>query len=126
MFIFNSDTCLAAKNTNSGYKSLITIGTHRAKIIPMKSITWNPEKNKLLKRERNISFEDVVFHMSIGDILDTLEHPNQERYPEQKIHVVKIEGYVYLVPFVESDDEVFLKTIIPSRKATKIYLGDAE
>lgn len=92
----------------------------------MKSITWNPEKNKLLKRERNISFEDVVFHMSIGDILDTLEHPNQERYPEQKIHVVKIEGYVYLVPFVESDDEVFLKTIIPSRKTTKIYLGDAE
>jgi hypothetical protein len=61
-----------------------------------------------------------------GDILDTIGHPNQERYPGQKIHVVAIEGYVYLVPFVESEDEVFLKTIIPSRKATKIYQGGNE
>jgi len=52
-----------------------------------------------------------------------LEHPNQERYPGQQIHVIEMEGYVYLVPFVESEDEVFLKTIIPSRKATKTHLG---
>ena len=89
----------------------------------MKHITWNPEKNNLLQAERNISFEDVVFHISIGGILDTFEHPNQEKYPSQQIHVIEIECYVYLVPFVETDDEVFLKTIIPSRKATKTYLG---
>ncbi|MDX1587415.1 MAG: BrnT family toxin [Oleiphilaceae bacterium] len=89
----------------------------------MKPITWNPEKNKLLQKERRISFEDVVVHILTGDILDTVEHPNQDRYPAQQIHVIDIEGYVYLVPFVESEDEVFLKTVIPSRKATKTYLG---
>ena len=77
----------------------------------------------MLTAERSISFEDVLFHIVNGDILDTLDHPNQARYPGQKIHVVNIEGYAYLVPFVESDEEVFLKTIIPSRKATKQYLG---
>jgi len=85
----------------------------------MKPISWNAEKNAVLKAERGVSFEDVVFHILSGDILDTLEHPNQERYPGQQIHVIAIEEYVYLVPFVESDEEVFLKTIIPSRKATK-------
>jgi len=89
----------------------------------MKPITWNPEKNRLLQNERRVSFEDVVFHILAGGILDTFEHPNQERYPGQQIHVVEMEGYAYLVPFVESDDEVFLKTIIPSRQATKTYLG---
>ncbi|CCE22892.1 conserved protein of unknown function [Methylotuvimicrobium alcaliphilum 20Z] len=89
----------------------------------MKPITWNPERNKLLQEERNISFENVVFHISVGGILDTFEHPNQKQYPGQQIHVVEIEGYAYLVPFVESEDEIFLKTIIPSRKATKAYLG---
>lgn len=89
----------------------------------MKLISWNLEKNTLLKAERGVSFEDVVFHIMAGDILDTFDHPNQERYPGQQIHVVAIEDYVYLVPFVESDDEVFLKTIIPSRKATKTYRG---
>ncbi|ACL74361.1 BrnT family toxin [Thioalkalivibrio sulfidiphilus] len=89
----------------------------------MKPITWDPGKNALLRSERGVSFEDVVFHISVGDILDTLEHPNQERYPGQRIHVIEIEGYAYLVPYVETADEVFLKTIIPSRKATKTYLG---
>lgn len=89
----------------------------------MKFITWNLEKNKLLQEERDIPFEDVVLHISIGGILDTFEHPNLERYPGQQIHVVEIEGYAYLVPFVESEDEFLLKTIIPSRKATKTYLG---
>ncbi|MEO7917550.1 MAG: BrnT family toxin [Dokdonella sp.] len=89
----------------------------------MKSITWNQAKNVLLKSERGVSFEDVVFHIMAGDVLDTLDHPNQERYPGQQIHVVAVEDYVYLVPFVESEEEVFLKTIIPSRKATKSYRG---
>lgn len=89
----------------------------------MKPITWDPGKNALLQSERGVSFEDVVFHISAGGILDTFEHPNQERYPGQQIHVIEIEGYAYLVPYVETADEVFLKTIIPSRKATKTYLG---
>lgn len=90
----------------------------------MKPLSWNLKKNALLKAERGISFEDVVYHIMADDILETIDHPNQHQYSGQKIHVVAIEGYVYLVPFVESEDEVFLKTIIPGRKATKIYLGD--
>lgn len=89
----------------------------------MKPISWNPEKNALLKSQRGVSFEDAVFHIMAGDILATIDHPNQERYPGQQVHVLAMEGYVYLVPFVESEDEVFLKTIIPSRKATRTYQG---
>ncbi len=89
----------------------------------MKPIEWSHEKNKLLKKQRSISFEDIVFHISTGDIIETIEHPNQVRYPGQKVHVIAIENYVYLVPFVETEEEVFLKTIIPSRKATKKYIG---
>lgn len=81
----------------------------------MKPFTWNSEKNALLKLERDIAFEDVVFHILAGDIPDTLDHPNQDKYPGQKIHVVEIEGYLYLVPCVESDEDVFLKTIIPTK-----------
>jgi uncharacterized DUF497 family protein len=90
----------------------------------MKPFAWNAEKNALLKTERGVSFEDVVFHIMADNILDTVDHPNQDRYPGQQIHVIAIEEDVYLVPFLESDEEVFLKTIIPSRKATKSYLGE--
>jgi len=89
----------------------------------MKSYAWNAEKNDLLKKERSISFEDVVLNIQLGNELDIYDHPNQKRYSDQKISVVLIEGYAYLVPFVEKEDEIFLKTIIPSRKATKQYLG---
>ena len=89
----------------------------------MKSVVWDPDKNAWLKLERGISFEEVLFHIEIGDVLDVLEHPNSERYPGQKIYVVLIDDYVYLVPFVESDEEIFLKTIIPSRKATRVFKG---
>jgi uncharacterized DUF497 family protein len=88
----------------------------------MKVFEWNKEKNQHLKQERNISFEEVVFHIQKGDLLDILEHPNQKKYPGQHIFVVKIDDYVHLVPFVEDEQKVFLKTIIPSRKATKKYL----
>jgi len=87
----------------------------------VKPIVWNGEKNAWLRAERGISFEDILFHMMNGDIVDTFDHPNQERYPGQQIHLIAVEDYVYLVPFVESADEVFLKTIIPSRKATRLY-----
>ncbi|MBN2266916.1 MAG: BrnT family toxin [Candidatus Babeliaceae bacterium] len=89
----------------------------------MKYFSWNNEKNQLLKKERNISFEEVVLHIEKKRILDIVEHPNQAKYKGQKIFVISIHNYAYLVPFVESGEEIFLKTIIPSRKATKKYLG---
>lgn len=92
----------------------------------MKHYSWDPQKNEWLKRERGVSFEDVVFHIEAGDEVDLFEHPNQKRYPGQKISVVVIEGYAYLVPFVESDLEIFLKTVIPSRKAAKHYIGEPD
>lgn len=92
-------------------------------ISDMKPIAWSPEKNDALKSQRGISFEDVVFHIQAGDIIQTYNHPNQGRYLGQRIHEIEIEGYIYLVPFVESEEEVFLKTIIPSRKATKKHRG---
>ena len=89
----------------------------------MKYFSWNAEKNEALRRERGISFEEVVFHIEQGEVLDILEHPNQERYMGQRIFVMKIEDYVYLVPYFESEQEVILKTIIPSRKFTRRYLN---
>ncbi len=80
-------------------------------------------KNDLLKEVRGISFEEIVFHIRLGNEVDIFDHPNQKGYPGQKISVVIIEDYAYLVPFVETDEEIFLKTIIPSRKATKQYSG---
>ena len=88
----------------------------------MKYFSWNNDKNEWLNRERKISFEEVLFYILQGQLLDILEHPNEEKYKGQKIFVVDIDDYAYLVPFVESEHEVFLKTIIPSRKATKRYL----
>jgi len=88
----------------------------------VKPFLWNPEKNEQLKRERGISFEQVVRHIEQGDLLDILEHPDQQKYPGQRILVVQIEGYVFLVPCVEDEAGVFLKTIFPSRKLTKQYL----
>jgi hypothetical protein len=92
----------------------------------MKYFSWSEEKNEILKTERQVSFEDVVFYIEQGYLLDVLEHPNQEKYKGQKMFVVQIEDYVYLVPFIEDDHEIFLKTIIPSRKATKNYLKGSE
>ena len=90
----------------------------------MKTYAWNSEKNEQLISEREISFEDIVVSIHLGYEVDIYDHPNQDRYPGQKISVVIVEDYAFLVPFVESDEEIFLKTIIPSRKATKQYLGD--
>lgn len=88
----------------------------------MKYFDWNEDKNDKLKKERNISFEIIVSQIELGYLLDIIEHPNKNRYKNQSIYVVEYEKYAYLVPFVEDDEKVFLKTIIPSRKATKIFL----
>jgi len=90
----------------------------------MKVFSWNSEKNEILINERNISFEDIIVNINLGNELDIYDHPNQQKYPNQKISVVQVEDYVYLVPYIENDEEIFLKTIIPSRKATKQYIGE--
>jgi len=87
---------------------------------------WDPEKNVWLKRERNISFEKIVFHLSQGDVWRIADHPDQENYPGQRIYFVALEDYIYLVPHVVENDYIFLKTIIPSRKATKAYKKEQE
>jgi uncharacterized DUF497 family protein len=88
----------------------------------MKYFIWDTDKNEKLISERGISFEEIVFHIERGDILDILEHPNQQKYQGQLIFVMNIDNYVYLVPFIETENDIILKTIIPSRKATKRYL----
>ena len=90
----------------------------------MKYLSWSIEKNKKLKAERSVSFDEVVFYIANGQLLDVIEHPNQHKYPGQRMFIVRINDYAFLVPFVETEREVFLKTIIPSRKATKEYLFD--
>lgn len=88
----------------------------------MKQINWNTEKNQLLMSERGISFEDVLFALQSGRLLDDLVHPNKNNYPNQRIFVVEVDGYAWLVPYIENEAEIFLKSVIPSRKATKHYL----
>jgi uncharacterized DUF497 family protein len=87
---------------------------------------WNPDKNKILKEERKISFEQIVYHLSQGDVWKIADHPDQKSYPGQKIYFVIVENYIYLVPHVIEEEYTFLKTIIPSRKARKIYLKEQE
>jgi uncharacterized DUF497 family protein len=90
----------------------------------MKPINWNPTKNQQLISERGISFEDIVFYLQQGALLDDIEHPNSAKYPNQRVFVISIDDYIHLVPYVENQKEIFLKTVIPSRKATKQYLGE--
>jgi uncharacterized DUF497 family protein len=90
----------------------------------MKPINWNADKNMQLKAERGISFEEVLVAMSQGALLDVVEHPKKDKYPNQRLLIVRIRGYAFLVPFVETNEEIFLKTIIPSRSATRSYLPE--
>jgi hypothetical protein len=88
----------------------------------MKPFRWNHDKNEQLKIERSISFEEIVLAIEAEGLLDEIRHPSQEKYPHQLVLVVTLENYVYLIPYVEDADYYFLKTIIPSRKATRDYL----
>jgi hypothetical protein len=91
----------------------------------MKVIRWSLAKNEKLKSERGISFEAVLAAINRKDLLDDYIHPNQSKYPNQRLLVVRINDYAYIIPYVETELELFLKTIIPSRKATKLYLGES-
>lgn len=92
-------------------------------MIKNKTIRYSLEKNELLKEQREISFEDVILALESGKLLDDIQHPNKEKYPHQNIFIILIEikDYVYLVPYVEDDTSIFLKTIIPSRQMNKKY-----
>ena len=90
----------------------------------MKLFDWDPKKNQQLIEERGVSFEEVIFHLQSDGLLDDIAHPNKDEYSHQRVFIVAIESYAYLVPYVESDEYIFLKTIIPSRKATKQYLEE--
>jgi hypothetical protein len=98
--------------------------TRCGRLVALTYFDWDNAKNAKLRVERGIRFEDVVFHIERGDLLDIQEHPDPARYLGQRIFVVRREEYVFLVPFVEDEHTVFLKMIIPRRKATKQYLGE--
>lgn len=94
----------------------------------MKSFRWDPQKNILLKQDRGIGFEQVAVAVEAGNLLQIAPHQNPSKYPRQKIMIVAIDSYAYLVPFIEERDHYFLKTIIPSRKATRDFIekGDSD
>lgn len=89
----------------------------------MKYFDWNDEKNEVLKKTRGVSFEQVELAIALGDLIDRIKHPNSARYPNRKVFLVKIDNYIYSVPYVEDNEKIFLKTIIPNRKATKEHFG---
>lgn len=85
---------------------------------------YNAEKNIKLKEERNISFDEIIYYIENGHLLDTVKHPNEAKYGDQNFYVVDVDGYAYMVPFVRNGNRVFLKTIFPSRKHTRQYLDE--
>jgi len=90
----------------------------------MEIFNWSDDKNKILKEERGVCFEEIVFCIENDQLLDILEHPNPEKYSDQKLFVVALDNYAYIVPFVRRGEEIFLKTIFPSRKYTKRYITE--
>jgi uncharacterized DUF497 family protein len=92
----------------------------------MKFFAWDEDKNNLLKEIRNVSFEEIVLSLSNNKLLEVVEHPNKQKFPNQKMFIVEVRDYAYIVPFVEDEDKYFLKTIYPSREATKKYLNKEE
>ena len=88
---------------------------------------FSPEKNQQLKEERGISFEEIILLIDEGCLIDVVEHPNKKKYPGQKFYIIDVDGYAYIVPFItDKKGSIFLKTIYPSRKATKEYLEQKE
>jgi hypothetical protein len=87
---------------------------------------WSSEKNEWLKKERDVSFEQIIIHLSRGDAWKVTDHPDQSNYPGQKLYFVIVDSYIYIVPYVTEKDYIFLKTVIPSRKATKMYKEEQE
>ena len=91
-------------------------------ILLQKHIDWNTDKNEILKLERGVSFEDIISAISDGGLIKIIDHPNPVKYPNQKVMIINIDNYAYVIPFTESGDKLFLKTIYPSHNATKLYI----
>jgi len=101
----------------------LTLGTHRVTLRGQeKEIRWDPAKDRWLRAHRGVGFEHVAAMIEKDDYLTIVDHWNAVRYPNQDVFILAIEDYGYYVPFVESEFSIFLKTIIRSRKATKVYL----
>ena len=92
-------------------------------MLVMRTFKWNTEKNEVLAKDRGITFEEIVETIESGAKVIEVDHPNKKKYPNQRILIVDVSGYAYMVPYVQDGNECFLKTIIPSRKATKKHLG---
>jgi len=92
----------------------------------MKYYDWDDEKNNHLKQTRDIYFEEIILSLANNILLEVVEHSNKQKYPNQKMFIVEVRNYAYIVPFVEDDNKYFLKTIYPSREATKKYLVKEE
>jgi len=90
----------------------------------MKPFRWPLDKNELLKQERGVSFEEITVAVESGGLLGIVPHQNPPKYPRQKIMAVEVAGYAFLVLFIEEEDYFFLKTIIPSRKATRDFIAE--
>jgi len=101
----------------------LTNGTRPVTVVLMSEFDWSDEKNEMLERTRQVCFEDAIVCIQNGDVLDVIRHPNRERYPKQNMIVLNVSGYVWLIPYVKVKGVRFLKTIIPSRKATREYLA---
>ena len=113
----------ALKNLPGSYTFFLLLGYEIIFASLLMIFKWDSEKNELLKKEHNICFEDVVTLINEDKVLDIIKHPNKEKYPKQHIYIVRIYGYVHMVPFIKNGDEIWLKTIIPSRKMNKLYKG---
>jgi hypothetical protein len=87
-------------------------------------LDWDNEKSNKLKAERNICFEDIVIAIEDGGLVDLINHPNPDKYPDQKVMLVRWADYIYMIPCVKTKNGFFLKTIFPSRKATKDYFTE--
>ncbi|MDF3047546.1 MAG: toxin [Candidatus Midichloriaceae bacterium] len=90
----------------------------------MYKFNYDSEKDKKLKQERGLSFDEIIALIESDKLLDILEHPNKENYPGQKIYILDVEDYIWLVPFVKRGEEIYLKTAFPSRKYTKQYMEE--
>ncbi|MFI5348894.1 MAG: toxin [Elusimicrobiota bacterium] len=112
-----------SRRSNAQIGGLLTIGTHYVIINGhSKLICWSEEKNALLTESRGVGFERAAVKIEQLDYIALVEHWNRRRYPHQWVFVLEIDGYAYYVPFVETDDKIFLKTMMPSRQAKRRYL----
>ena len=94
--------------------------------MPDVQFDWDPEKNRELKEDRGVSFEEIALLLGSGVLWKVTDHWNQEKHPNQAVFLVPIDGYIHAVPFVRDGDIIFLKTAFPSRKLTKTYKTELE